>query len=145
MRNLAILLLITIVTIASGSPIDDFAKKLKDASSQAEFDALVSTIDLQQMLANDEFQASLNKWMNPNYVKVLVSTDLYPLIDKKKMYGLVKAGDGTSTAMFGALFGSIDAMKAMQAIDWQSMLVNGGLKDGIVYVPGNFLICYLKT
>lgn len=142
MRNFGILLLLAIVAITDGSPIDDFAKKLKGASSQAEFDALMKTLDLKQIFANDEFQASLNKWMNPNYVKVLVSTDLGPLIDKTKMYGLVKAGDGTSTAMFGALFSSINTMKAMQTVNWQSMLVNGGLKDGIIYVPGNPCFTY---
>lgn len=139
MRNHTILVLIITVIITTAAPIDDFAKNLKNAASQAEFDALMATLDLKQVLANKEFQASLNKWMNPNYVKVLVSADLDPLIDKKKMYGLVKAGDGSSTAMFGALFASIDAMKAMQTINWQSMLVNGGLKDGIVYIPGNML------
>ena len=67
----------------------------------------------------------------------MASTDLEPLIDKPKMYQLVKAGNGTTADMFTALFASLDPMKAMETVNWQAMLLNGGLKDGIVYVPGN--------
>ena len=83
------------------------------------------------------YQYRTNSVLSKSILQVLASADISPLIDIKKMYTNLKQNkNATSDAMFMALFQSIDVMKAVQNLDWQSLLTSGGISDSTVYVPG---------
>eukprot|EP00111_Clytia_hemisphaerica_P000721 TCONS_00002123-protein len=133
-------LLVAMATMVNGaSPLDNLAKSMHDAKTYEEFEAIFKTVKWQtDIFGNEDFQKGLIKaGFNKNYVKVLAGVDIVPLVDTKKMYATLKQSkNATSDVMFMTFFQNIDVMKAMENLDWQSLLASGGISDDTVFVPG---------